>query len=286
MKIDLRKSLLILPNLLTCAGIYCGYQAILLSTSQASAESYYRAALFIVYAMFFDTIDGRVARLTRTQSAFGVQIDSLADLLSFGVAPAVLMGAWSLHELGFVGGTLGFVFVVCGAIRLARFNVMAAAASGAPKAPSKYNLGLPIPGAAGILVALVVADHAAPDEVFDLFLGKPPRVGPWVIAGVVFSLSVLMVSTVRFRSFKNLKFSWQTILLVSAAIGSSLWIAIRYHASLALLWILSAYVLLAVTESLFRLPLRWLGLLPDGLPDSSSANAAQNHELSHEKSQT
>ena len=90
MRINLRKSLFILPNLFTLSSIFCGFYAILLSGGNPSAEDLYRASLLIIFAMFFDMVDGRVARLTRTQSAFGMEIDSLADVVSFGVAPAVL----------------------------------------------------------------------------------------------------------------------------------------------------------------------------------------------------
>src|SRR5689334_869888 len=95
-KVNLRKTLFILPNLFTLSSIFCGFYAILLCVGAPLAEDFYRASLLIVFAMFFDAIDGRVARLTKTQSAFGVQIDSLADVVSFGVAPAVLVHQWSL----------------------------------------------------------------------------------------------------------------------------------------------------------------------------------------------
>lgn len=133
-KLNLRKSLFILPNLFTLASVFCGYYAITLAVENASNEAFYRAALLLVFAMLFDTIDGRVARLTRTQSAFGVQLDSLADVMSFGLAPAVLVYQWSLREFGIVGILLAFFYLACGTIRLARFNVLATEESGAPKA--------------------------------------------------------------------------------------------------------------------------------------------------------
>lgn len=240
-KVDLRKSLFILPNLFTLSSVLCGYYAILLSSDHAGYESFYRAALLIVFAMFFDTIDGRVARLTKTQSAIGVQLDSLADVMSFGMAPAVLVYHWSLHELGTAGVLVAFSYVACGCIRLARFNVITMGESGAPKKPGKYILGLPIPAAAGILISIVLAN--------DLH-----RVAgtPMVIAAVVLALSFFMVSTVKFRSFKDLKLNARTLAFVLFATGSTAFIALSYHSSLALVWLLASYVVIALTETLLR----------------------------------
>ncbi len=229
MRVNLRKTLFILPNLFTLSSIFCGFYATLLCAGEPDAEAFYRASLLIVFAMFFDTIDGRVARLTRTQSAFGVQIDSLADIVSFGVAPSVLVYQWSLHSLGTLGAIAAFAFTACGAIRLARFNVLAMGASGAPKKPSKYILGLPIPGAAGILVSLIVANHTVAGH-----LGASPV----VVLGVVLTLSFFMVSTIKFRSFKDVKLGWRTFLLVGTALASSAAIALQLHLSFALVWLL------------------------------------------------
>ncbi len=162
MKVDLRKSLFILPNLFTLSSVLCGFYAILTATQpEVDADDFYRASLLVIFAMFFDTIDGRVARLTKTQSAIGVQLDSLADVVSFGVTPAVLVYRWSLESFGTLGIAACFAYLACGTIRLARFNVITTGESGAPKKPGKYILGLPIPAAAGILISLVVANTAA-----------------------------------------------------------------------------------------------------------------------------
>ena len=108
--------------------------------------------------MFFDGFDGRVARLTKTQSQFGVELDSLADVISFGVAPAMLVYKWALAPLGFVGLFVSFVFAACGALRLARFNVLAPAHATTAAAP-RFFVGLPIPLAAGMIVSMVIAHH-------------------------------------------------------------------------------------------------------------------------------
>lgn len=244
LKVDLRKSLFILPNLFTLSSIFCGFYAILICASDPTADDFYRASLLIVFAMFFDAIDGRVARMTRTQSAFGVQIDSLADVASFGVAPAVLVYELSLESLGMLGVVACFAYVACGAIRLARFNVQAMGEGGAPKKPGKYILGLPIPGAAGILVSIVVANHS----VEDVLPG-----GPIVMLSVVLALAFFMVSTIKFRSFKDLKLSWRTVFFVTLALSSSVAIAVSYHVSFALVWLLTSYIVIGLLEAVFNI---------------------------------
>jgi len=245
--INLRKSLFILPNLFTLSSIFCGFYAILLSGGDPTPDDLYRASMLIIFAMFFDMVDGRVARLTRTQSAFGVEIDSLADIVSFGVAPAQLVYAWSLSALGKLGVVAAFAYVACGAIRLARFNVLATDQSGRPKKPSKYILGLPIPGAAGILVSLVAANHAVDGEIAALHA---------VIAVVVFALSFFMVSTIKFRSFKDLRFTWRTAMLVMFAVTTGVVMAVKLHVAFALCWMLTSYVAIGLFETMFSLAKR------------------------------
>lgn len=240
---NLRRTLFLLPSLFTLSSIFCGFYAILLCLDSPQPEAFYRASLLIVFAMFFDMIDGRVARLTKTQSAFGVQIDSLADLVSFGVAPAVLVYQWSLRPLGVGGLIVAFAFVACGAIRLARFNVLAMGAQGAPKKPGKYIVGLPIPGAAGVLVSLVVANHT-----IDGALHRAPG----ALVAIVLTLAFFMVSTVRFRSFKELKWGWRTFTLVGFALSASAAVALRFHPSFALVSLLVCYLALGVAETLFN----------------------------------
>ncbi len=246
MKVNLRKSLFILPNLFTLSSVFCGFYAILLCTRDATSDDFYRASLLIVYAMFFDTIDGRVARLTKTQSAIGVQLDSLADVISFGVAPAVLVYRWSLAALGDLGMFVAFVYIAGGTIRLARFNVLTTGDHGAPKTPGKYIAGLPIPAAAGILVSLVVANTVT---------GRLPG-SPAVITGVVLAMAFFMVSTIRFRSFKDLKLNWRTGAFIAVAIGSTAYVAMRYHPSVALVWLLTSYILIGIIEAVFHIAQR------------------------------
>lgn len=252
-KLNLRKTLFLLPSLFTLSSIFCGFYAIVLCLGDADAESFYRASFLIVFAMFFDSIDGRVARMTKTQSAFGVQIDSLADVVSFGVAPGVLLYCWSLEALGTVGLAVAFAFVAAGAVRLARFNVLATSESGAPKKPGKYIVGLPIPGAAGVLVSLIVANHA---------VGGTLQAQPFVVLAIVLTLSFFMVSTISFRSFKDLRLNWRTVTMIAIALGSSATLAILFHPSFALVALLGCYLAMGVAETLFNLSRRGLRRAP------------------------
>ncbi|MDP3279121.1 MAG: CDP-diacylglycerol--serine O-phosphatidyltransferase [Deltaproteobacteria bacterium] len=248
---NLRKTLFILPNLFTLSSIYCGFEAIRRVSEAPSPalepQPYYQAALLLVFAMFFDTIDGRVARLTKTQSAFGVQIDSLADVVSFGVAPAILLYRWALMGLGAWGSFVSFVFLACGAIRLARFNVLATAPSGEPTKPSKFILGLPIPGAAGVILALIIANHSVRGTLF---------AHRAVLVAVSLALSVLMVSTVRFRSFKDLRFTTRTVASLALGLSSTAFIATKFGPAFALPYIMAVYIAIAVIESVVTFPKR------------------------------
>ncbi|MGZ3417298.1 MAG: CDP-diacylglycerol--serine O-phosphatidyltransferase [Polyangiales bacterium] len=243
-RVNLKKTLFLLPNAITLASIFCGFDSIRLAADAKSDADYFRAALLIIFAAVFDTLDGRVARATKTQSAFGLQIDSLADVVAFGAAPAFLVYEWSLKALGSLGFFLSFVFVACGAIRLARFNVLSMREKGAPAKPGKYIVGLPIPGAAGILISIVVATHGS----------DFPRRFPTVVASVVVALSAFMVSTVRFRSFKDLRLNARTVAFVAFVIGSSAAISAYLKPALVLIWLLGGYILMGVVESLLAIP--------------------------------
>jgi CDP-diacylglycerol--serine O-phosphatidyltransferase len=248
-KLDLRKTMFLLPNIITLSSIFCGFDSIRISATAGGDDDYYRASLLLVFALFFDMLDGRVARLTKTQSAFGLQIDSLADVVSFGVAPALLVYKWSLYQRPTAGLVVAFLFAGSGAVRLARFNVLSMGESGKPSKPGKYIVGLPVPGAAGILISLVVANHAVAGELM----------GPrylWPMMMLTVFLSFLMVSTVRFRSFKDLKLNARSVALVFFAVGSSAVVSLQTKPAFVLVWLLSFYVALGLAESLFSIPRR------------------------------
>jgi CDP-diacylglycerol---serine O-phosphatidyltransferase len=246
-KLDLRKTLFLLPNMITLSSIFCGFDSIRLSATSTGDDDYYRASLLLVYALFFDMLDGRVARLTKTQSAFGLQIDSLADVISFGVAPALLVYRWSLVQKNTLGLIAAFTFAAAGAVRLARFNVLSMGESGKPTKPGKYIIGLPVPGAAGILVSLVVANHAIAGD-----LSGPKYV--FAMMGLTVFLAFLMVSTIRFRSFKDLRLNARTVGLVLFAVASSAIVSLQTKPAFVLVWLLGFYVIIGLIETLVSLP--------------------------------
>jgi CDP-diacylglycerol--serine O-phosphatidyltransferase len=248
-KFELGKTLFLLPNLITLSSVFCGFDAIRLA-ARAGTDDFYRAAILLIFAMIFDMLDGRVARMTKTQSAFGVQIDSLADVISFGVAPSLVVYQWTSPYHPNLALIAAFLFTGCGAIRLARFNVLTTSEAGTPQKPGKYIVGLPIPGAAGILISLVVAHHALSRGYTDL------EAWTWPLIGVTVLLSMLMVSTVRFRSFKDLKLNARTIGVVAFVVGSSALIYTRLEPAFVLVWLLGFYVMLGLFEALWQLSRR------------------------------
>jgi len=177
----------ILPNFLTVMGMFCGFYSIV-----ASIKGDYLAASYAILAAFiFDGLDGKVARALNATSKFGVQLDSLSDLVSFGVAPAVLVYMWLLIPYGRLGWMAAFLFVACGALRLARFNVQVG------KVDSKFFVGLPIPSAAGIIATSVLF-------VKDVF-GNPTDFSiPVTYVFLIYLLAFLMVSSLPYYSFKKI----------------------------------------------------------------------------------
>jgi CDP-diacylglycerol--serine O-phosphatidyltransferase len=233
----------ILPNLFTVTSIFCGFYALKLCAGEAGPVQLYQAALALLFAMFFDVFDGRVARLTKTQSDFGMQLDSLADVLSFGAAPSLLAYKWALEPLGFLGLFLSFSFVGCGALRLARFNVLAMRSP--QGGASSFFVGLPIPLAAIALASMVLAHHVATGgEV----LSDAAR-GPVALA--VTALSLLMVSTVRYRTFKDLRLSRRSALVLMLVLASGVIIGTRFHPAYALVAYAFAYLTFGLIESAF-----------------------------------
>lgn len=245
--------------MVTLASVFCGFNAILiLSAGTVTADTAGRASILLLFAMLFDLLDGRVARLTRTQSSFGLQLDSLADVISFGVAPALLIYKAALDRHPVAGSLAAFLFVACGVIRLARFNVMSSSELGEKK-PGRNTVGLPIPPAAAGLVALVVARPSASFDLADGAFGQ-------IALGLTIVLSLLMVSTVPFRSFKDLKLNTATILLVSFAVGSSVFVWRHYSVHLVLVWLLSVYVAIGILETVRAIARRTRRLARSSIP--------------------
>ncbi len=248
-RLDLRKTLFVLPNLVTLSSIFCGFSAMrVVATDNPSVDDFYRAAILLMFAMLFDLLDGRIARMTRTQSAFGLQLDSLADIISFGAAPSLLMYKWMLFRLP-GGAFIAFMFTACGAIRLARFNVLSSGASGTPIKPGKYTVGLPIPPASGVMISLLLANHAVGGA-----LGHERYTV--AVAAVTIVLSLLMVSTVQFRSFKDLQFNIGTAVLVMFAVTSSVIVWRMSQPQFVVVWLLTFYILIGLFETMRAVALR------------------------------
>jgi CDP-diacylglycerol--serine O-phosphatidyltransferase len=184
-KDNMKKGIYILPNLFTTASLFFGFYAIVFSMR----GDFSRAAIAILVAAVLDALDGRIARITRTVSKFGAEYDSLADLVAFGVAPAILSYTWSLSPFGRWGWLASFLFVVCGALRLARFNIQIGIIE------SNVFNGLPIPAAASVVATGILLFY---------YLGGAGQLNhPSILIGIIV-LSLLMVSNIKYYSFKDL----------------------------------------------------------------------------------
>jgi len=180
----LRRGIFFLPNIFTTLNMLCGFYAVIASIN----GKFVTAAVSIVIAGVFDNLDGKIARATNTTSKFGVEYDSLADLISFGLAPGVMMYLWALEPLGRMGWLAAFLFMTCGALRLARFNTQVGTIS------SDFFLGLPIPAAAGMnaVTILIFYKFNIVGQSFPIFL-----------LVMLYVLSFLMVSSIKYNSFKK-----------------------------------------------------------------------------------
>jgi CDP-diacylglycerol--serine O-phosphatidyltransferase len=252
----IKKGLYVIPTMFTAANVGMGFLAVLYSmrgfqvvgqNAELAGKYFNYAAVAIGLAILFDTLDGRVARMTRTATEIGVQFDSLADVLTFGIAPVALMFSWGIaavlpersSEYAF-GVFLLFMYLMCGAFRLARFNLQATRPrvlqEGTPKLDKKNFVGLPIPPAAGLLASIV---HFAPMPLSS-YVDDWPRFYAIMLMTLIAVLGILMVSTLKYTSFKNIGTGRRNfhIILIIAAIGMSIWLYSRY----ALLIMATVYV--------------------------------------------
>jgi CDP-diacylglycerol--serine O-phosphatidyltransferase len=186
-----KKGIHILPSLFTTGNVFCGFYAFVAVLN----EQFYFAAWAIVAGMIFDGLDGRIARLTKTTSAFGEQYDSLADIITFGMAPALLAYSWVLKPFGRLGWMAAFLFLLCAALRLARFNVTK------PEIRSEHFIGLPSPASAVVIASIVIAFE-------DLFA---TRMNPFTMVMVVYALAFLMVSNIKYPAFKQFDFKKRVV---------------------------------------------------------------------------
>jgi CDP-diacylglycerol--serine O-phosphatidyltransferase len=185
-----KRGVYLLPSMLTVANLFCGYGCVVYATQR----DFDTAAVLIGIAMVLDTLDGYVARLTKTSSAFGVQLDSLADVVSFGLAPAILAFTWGLWPLKRLGWAAGFIYVTAAAMRLARFNIQTSAAT-----DKRYFVGMPSPAAAGVIASTIYLFPDGPRDQQFAFAALAMVVVP----------ALLMVSTIRFRSVKAIDVGWR-----------------------------------------------------------------------------
>jgi CDP-diacylglycerol---serine O-phosphatidyltransferase len=232
-----RKGMYILPSLFTTGNLAAGYYAILQVMHGTVAEPWHFdfAAKAIGFAVLFDGLDGRIARMTKTSSDFGRELDSLADVITFGVAPALLAYMWGFHLLPAMaipefrtklvqfGAVASFLFLVAGASRLARFNIAMNPQPSNPGRPDKkYFVGMPIPAGAGVIAAVVHLTNGDP-------LSFPTQTITWFL--LVLVVGYLMVSTWRFYSFKDIHFKSRQpfrVMILLAAIFVSIWFWSRW----------------------------------------------------------
>lgn len=238
-----RRGLYLLPTIFTVGNMFCGYACVIFAMRGELSI----AAPFVGVAVVLDMLDGRIARLTKTSSAFGLELDSLADVISFGIAPAMLAFAWGLSDLGRFWWAAGFVYVTAAAMRLARFNLQTTA-----QIDKRYFIGMPSPAAAGLIASTV---FAWPDQ-----LGGIARAVAAVT--IVLAPAALMVSTLRFRSFKTINLGW-TQSYIQIIIVATVMAAIATAPHIALVVLAYGYLLSAfIEEGLTRYRLRRSGAPP------------------------
>ncbi|MGL6212248.1 CDP-diacylglycerol--serine O-phosphatidyltransferase [Billgrantia desiderata] len=227
-----RKGIYLLPNLFTTSALFAGFFSVVAGIN----GDFTAAAVAIFIAMVLDGLDGRVARLTNTQSAFGAEYDSLSDMLSFGVAPALVAFTWILQDIGKTGWVVAFLYVACAALRLARFNVQLGSVD------KKWFIGLPSPSAAAFVAASVWTFHSFDAEAFGFKL---------LMLFVVATAGILMVSNIRYYSFKeiDLKGPVPFVVLLAIVLG---FVVISVEPSVMLLLLFGAYVASGPTLAAMR----------------------------------
>lgn len=253
------RKIYIVPNIVTTGNMFCGFYSVIASLH----GDLQTAAWAILIATIFDALDGRIARLAKATSQFGVEYDSLSDLISFGMGPAVLAYHWALGGFGRLGWMVAFLFLACGALRLARFNVTTSAL------PKGFFQGLPIPMGAGILASFkIFAAEFLATAGSDML--------PYLVLILTILASFLMVSTIPFPSFKEVNWrSRATFGILMAGVVSMILIAARPE--FALFFILSSYVFLGLAWNLWRVS-RGVTLQPqNGVMSEAEHEGSSDH---------
>jgi CDP-diacylglycerol---serine O-phosphatidyltransferase len=221
-----KRGVYLLPSMFTVANLFCGYGCVVYATQQ----DFDTAAVLIGIAMILDTLDGFVARLTKSTSAFGVELDSLADVVSFGLAPAILAFTWGLWPLHRLGWAAGFIYVTAAAMRLARFNIQTTTAT-----DKRYFVGMPSPAAASVIASTIYLFPEGPQD-------RQTALAALVMVVVP---GLLMVSTIRFRSVKAIEVGWQrsyfALFLIAVALA-----LIASHPRVALVVMAYSYTVAAL----------------------------------------
>jgi CDP-diacylglycerol--serine O-phosphatidyltransferase len=226
----MKKGVYILPTSLTLCGMFFGFYSIL----AALKGNYIHAAWAIMIANIFDGLDGWVARFTHSTTKFGIELDSLSDLVAFGVAPAVMLYKWALAPFGRIGWATAFLFMACGALRLARYNVQMGSTE------SKAFTGMPIPGAAAVIATLVIFYY----EIW----GTVPEKNYFILLLTIF-LSILMVSTLRFHGAKELKLGRRKPFSILVAIVI-IFTLVVVHPQIAFFLFAMAYLIGGIIENI------------------------------------
>jgi CDP-diacylglycerol--serine O-phosphatidyltransferase len=243
----MKKGIYVLPNLITLSSMFAGFYSIIASLN----SNYETAAWSIMIAAVFDVLDGWVARMTHTATRFGIEMDSLADVISFGVAPGVLVYTWTLSSFGRIGWLGSFFLVACAALRLARFNVQMGSTE------KKHFSGLPTPASALVIATTVVAYDGVIEILEHLklvWLADAVGKDYWVLA-MTFLLAGLMVSNITYHSIKeaNLKerrpFGLLVVIVAFLAV-------VAYHPALVLFLVSISYVAVGIAEALYKLATR------------------------------
>ena len=236
-KIRMKKGIYLLPNLFTSASLFCGFYSAIASFK----EHFVTAAIAILVSVIFDGLDGRVARLTNTTSKFGAEYDSLSDLIAFGLAPALLAYIWAMSSYGKLGWMAGFLFVACGALRLARYNIQIGLID------SRFFNGLPIPAAAAVVATMVIFfDHIGVEGTFH---------HPGILI-LVALLSLLMVSNVKYYSGKDMKLFARTPFVTFLVVIGVL-LVIIYAPEVMVFIIMLGYAISGPVWWVFKL-IRWV----------------------------
>jgi CDP-diacylglycerol--serine O-phosphatidyltransferase len=222
----LKKGIYIIPSLFTCGNISCGCLSVISSIN----GNFTKAAWLLIFAIAFDAIDGRIARVTKTTSEFGVQLDSLSDLTSFGIAPSLMMYQLVLNSMGKIGKSIAVLFILCSALRLAKFNVRAN-----DKEVHSSFMGLPTPASAGVLISFVLS--------YELFIANPGQSLTFktipilmenmpvffkIMPVVIVLLSLLMISSIPYVSFKKVKISKPKVFRLLILLLFLIWLVITF----------------------------------------------------------